>query len=218
REGFVCFTLFRPRLGFEVQLALKRLPPGVNPVRLSSSILEFRISDLRPLRPHLPHPCISISALRWQTRDHDGNKILLQHASFPDSDIPSVQYPNCRCRTEGAIRPLRDSPSSPEVLSGLSFTSSSSLSSGSLGSPSSSSVSPHLEKNFSQLPPLSNKPAPQICYLPQGHHKQLSPRLPEGLSASRRTLPSATGFQPILEQNMASTCPSPSYHTDEFYI
>lgn len=78
RPGFACFALSRPRSGCEVQLALKRLPPESRPSCLTSALLEFRVGDLRPLRPHLPHPCTPVSALRWQTRDHDGNKILLQ--------------------------------------------------------------------------------------------------------------------------------------------
>ncbi|KAG5853064.1 hypothetical protein ANANG_G00069160 [Anguilla anguilla] len=78
REGFACFALFRPRPGCEVQLALKRLPPEAHPSRLPSALLEFRVDDLQPLRLHLPHPCTPVGALRWQTRDHDGNKILLQ--------------------------------------------------------------------------------------------------------------------------------------------
>ncbi|KAJ8351265.1 hypothetical protein SKAU_G00227410 [Synaphobranchus kaupii] len=92
RAGFVCFDLFRPRSGCKVQLALKCLPAGSHPSRLPSALLEFRVNNLRPLRPHLPHPCTPISALRWQTQDHDGNKILLQLLGFPllQFDLPSL--------------------------------------------------------------------------------------------------------------------------------
>ncbi|XP_061092996.1 uncharacterized protein LOC133125243 [Conger conger] len=283
RDGFVCFSLFHPRSGCEVQLALKRLPPESRPSRLTSALLEFRVSDLWALLPLLPHPCTPISGLRWQTRDHDGNKILLQirehsavecgsgrvslhslcssspsslsetcfqhcaqslsetsrtHTCFQDcaqslsetsrthtcfqhcaqslSETSRThtcfqdcaQYRTYRCQRESAV----GSPSSPEVLRGVSFTSSSSFSSSPPGSPSSSSVSPH------PLPPCSYKADPRSDCLTLGHQKQPSPRLLIGHSAFRRVLPSATNFQPIQEQRTASPCLSPGCHSDEFYI
>ncbi|KAJ8282793.1 hypothetical protein COCON_G00053120 [Conger conger] len=118
RDGFVCFSLFHPRSGCEVQLALKRLPPESRPSRLTSALLEFRVSDLWALLPLLPHPCTPISGLRWQTRDHDGNKILLQ------------------IREHSAV----ECGSGRVSLHSLCSSSPSSLPP---GSPSSSSVSPH---------------------------------------------------------------------------
>ncbi|NXR97412.1 F124A protein, partial [Oxylabes madagascariensis] len=46
-----------------------------------SAVLEFRVKDVGQLVPLLPNPCSPISEGRWQTEDHDGNRILLQVSS-----------------------------------------------------------------------------------------------------------------------------------------
>uniref|UniRef100_U3IFV3 Serpin family E member 3 n=1 Tax=Anas platyrhynchos platyrhynchos TaxID=8840 RepID=U3IFV3_ANAPP len=60
------------------ELILKR--PGQMPVPTESAVLEFRVKDVGQLVPLLPNPCSPISEGRWQTEDHDGNRILLQQA------------------------------------------------------------------------------------------------------------------------------------------
>ncbi|XP_029458668.1 protein FAM124A isoform X3 [Rhinatrema bivittatum] len=62
----------------DIQFSLKRLPEGQNATPMESAVLEFRIKDFGQLIPLLPNPCSPISAGRWQTEDHDGNRILLQ--------------------------------------------------------------------------------------------------------------------------------------------
>uniref|UniRef100_A0A8C4QMZ0 FAM124 domain-containing protein n=1 Tax=Eptatretus burgeri TaxID=7764 RepID=A0A8C4QMZ0_EPTBU len=68
-----------------VQLAVQRLPIGVQPGRSPCALLEVRVpgSEMGRFVPLLPSSCQPISATRWQTRDHDGNKILLQTNSVP---------------------------------------------------------------------------------------------------------------------------------------
>ncbi|XP_048197388.1 protein FAM124A [Perognathus longimembris pacificus] len=77
KADFCIFPIFS-NLDVDIQFSLKRLPCDQNPVPTDSSVLEFRVKDIGELVPLLPNPCSPISEGRWQTEDHDGNKILLQ--------------------------------------------------------------------------------------------------------------------------------------------
>ncbi|XP_075419602.1 protein FAM124A [Tenrec ecaudatus] len=77
KADFCIFPIFS-NLDVDIQFSLKRLPHGQTPVPTDSSVLEFRVKDIGELVPLLPNPCSPISEGRWQTEDHDGNKILLQ--------------------------------------------------------------------------------------------------------------------------------------------
>ncbi|XP_008823178.1 protein FAM124A isoform X2 [Nannospalax galili] len=86
KADFCIFPIFS-NLDVDIQFSLKRLPRDQSPVPTDSSVLEFRVKDIGELVPLLPNPCSPISEGRWQTEDHDGNKILLQaqrvHKKFP---------------------------------------------------------------------------------------------------------------------------------------
>lgn len=77
KADFCIFPIFS-NLDVDIQFSLKRLPCDQKPVPTDSSVLEFRVKDIGQLVPLLPNPCSPISEGRWQTEDHDGNKILLQ--------------------------------------------------------------------------------------------------------------------------------------------
>ncbi|XP_004704442.1 protein FAM124A [Echinops telfairi] len=77
KADFCIFPIFS-NLDVDIQFSLKRLAPDQTPVPTDSSVLEFRVKDIGELVPLLPNPCSPISEGRWQTEDHDGNKILLQ--------------------------------------------------------------------------------------------------------------------------------------------
>lgn len=77
KADFCVFPVFSGPAA-DVQFSLKRLPCGQAPAPADSCVLEFRVGDLGELVPRLPRPCSPISAGRWQTEDHDGNRILLQ--------------------------------------------------------------------------------------------------------------------------------------------
>ncbi|XP_051051510.1 protein FAM124A [Phodopus roborovskii] len=77
KADFCIFPIFS-NLDVDIQFSLKRLPFDQTPVPTDSSVLEFRVKDIGQLVPLLPNPCSPISEGRWQTEDHDGNKILLQ--------------------------------------------------------------------------------------------------------------------------------------------
>ncbi|XP_012504220.1 PREDICTED: protein FAM124A [Propithecus coquereli] len=77
KTDFCIFPVFS-NLDVDIQFSLKRLPCDQSPIPTDSSVLEFRVRDIGELVPLLPNPCSPISEGRWQTEDHDGNKILLQ--------------------------------------------------------------------------------------------------------------------------------------------
>lgn len=74
----------------EIQLYFKRLPQGQDPTHTECTLLEIRVRNMGELIPLLPHSCRPISNIRWQTKDYDGNKILLQVRV----------YMLCECNTE----------------------------------------------------------------------------------------------------------------------
>ncbi|XP_021382266.2 protein FAM124A [Lonchura striata] len=77
KADFCVFPVYS-NMEIDIQFSLKKLPKGQVPVRTESAVLEFRVKDVGQLVPLLPNPCSPISEGRWQTEDHDGNRILLQ--------------------------------------------------------------------------------------------------------------------------------------------
>lgn len=77
KADFCVFPVYS-NMEIDIQFSLKKLPKGQMPVPTESAVLEFRVKDVGQLVPLLPNPCSPISEGRWQTEDHDGNRILLQ--------------------------------------------------------------------------------------------------------------------------------------------
>ncbi|NWU66812.1 F124A protein, partial [Pterocles burchelli] len=80
KADFCVFPIYS-NLEIDIQFSLKKLPKGQVPMPTESAVLEFRVKDVGQLVPLLPNPCSPISEDRWQTEDHDGNRILLQVSS-----------------------------------------------------------------------------------------------------------------------------------------
>ncbi|KAJ8368395.1 hypothetical protein SKAU_G00084230 [Synaphobranchus kaupii] len=91
KAGFCWFTL-HAESGLSLQLALKQLSPEVAAEPCDSAVLQFRASEIGQLVPLLPNPCTPISATRWQTEDHDGNKILFQVKGQPQPRFPPSAF------------------------------------------------------------------------------------------------------------------------------
>ncbi|XP_064909121.1 protein FAM124A isoform X2 [Columba livia] len=77
KMDFCVFPVYS-NMEIDIQFSLKKLPKGQVPIPTESAVLEFRVKDVGQLVPLLPNPCSPISEGRWQTEDHDGNRILLQ--------------------------------------------------------------------------------------------------------------------------------------------
>ncbi|KAM6099383.1 protein FAM124A isoform 2-T2 [Theristicus caerulescens] len=77
KADFCVFPVYS-NMEIDIQFSLKKLPKGQVPMLTESAVLEFRVKDVGQLVPLLPNPCSPISEGRWQTEDHDGNRILLQ--------------------------------------------------------------------------------------------------------------------------------------------
>ncbi|NXL94207.1 F124A protein, partial [Alectura lathami] len=77
KADFCVFPIYS-NMEIDIQFSLKKLPKGQVPTPTESAVLEFRVKDVGQLVPLLPNPCSPISEGRWQTEDHDGNRILLQ--------------------------------------------------------------------------------------------------------------------------------------------
>ncbi|XP_074073274.1 protein FAM124A isoform X2 [Macrotis lagotis] len=93
RKSDFCIFHIYSNMDVDIQFSLKRLPTGQTPVPTDSSVLEFRVKDIGQLVPLLPNPCSPISEGRWQTEDHDGNKILLQaHSLYRKSSKTNKLY------------------------------------------------------------------------------------------------------------------------------
>ncbi|NXD64981.1 F124A protein, partial [Eolophus roseicapillus] len=80
KADFCVFPVYS-NMEIDIQFSLKKLPKGQVPMPTESAVLEFRVKDVGQLVPLLPNPCSPISEGRWQTEDHDGNRILLQVSS-----------------------------------------------------------------------------------------------------------------------------------------
>nr|XP_027327032.2 protein FAM124A isoform X3 [Anas platyrhynchos] len=83
KADFCVFPVYS-NMEIDIQFSLKKLPKGQMPVPTESAVLEFRVKDVGQLVPLLPNPCSPISEGRWQTEDHDGNRILLQDLRHGD--------------------------------------------------------------------------------------------------------------------------------------
>ncbi|NXG46780.1 F124A protein, partial [Psilopogon haemacephalus] len=81
KADFCVFPVYS-NMEIDIQFSLKKLPKGQVPMPTESAVLEFRVKDVGQLVPLLPNPCSPISEGRWQTEDHDGNRILLQVSSI----------------------------------------------------------------------------------------------------------------------------------------
>ena len=77
RDDFCYFSIFS-KGATALQFSLKKLPKDIKPQPLRSTVLQFQVKNVGQLVPLLPHSCDPISDLRWRTRDHDSNLILLQ--------------------------------------------------------------------------------------------------------------------------------------------
>ncbi|XP_072259576.1 protein FAM124A [Pyxicephalus adspersus] len=121
KADFCVFPIYS-NMDIDIEFSLKRLLKGQTPVPLESSLLEFRVKDFGQLIPLLPNQCSPISEGRWQTADHDGNKILLQqvhrltrksvwkHQSYLARNVNGTPYnvvPSCpKQKYEKAKTPL----------------------------------------------------------------------------------------------------------------
>ncbi|XP_051478617.1 protein FAM124A isoform X2 [Apus apus] len=83
KVDFCVFPIYS-NMEIDIQFSLKKLPKGQVPMPTESAVLEFRVKDVGQLVPLLPNPCSPISEGRWQTEDHDGNRILLQDLRHSD--------------------------------------------------------------------------------------------------------------------------------------
>ncbi|KAH0511284.1 Protein FAM124A, partial [Microtus ochrogaster] len=110
KADFCIFPIFS-NLDVDIQFSLKRLPRDQNPVPTDSSVLEFRVKDIGQLVPLLPNPCSPISEGRWQTEDHDGNKILLQSSRQGRQETESVPREHSKSSILGM-----ELPGSPRIL------------------------------------------------------------------------------------------------------
>ncbi|CAK6442888.1 unnamed protein product [Pipistrellus nathusii] len=111
KADFCIFPVFSSP-DVDIQFSLKRLPCDQHPVPTDSSVLEFRVRDLGELVPLLPNPCSPISEGRWQTEDHDGNKVLLQaqrvHRKLPK---PSGAHHSSEQKPHSTSSPSHTAPS-----------------------------------------------------------------------------------------------------------
>ncbi|XP_068021353.1 protein FAM124A isoform X2 [Melanerpes formicivorus] len=106
KADFCVFPLYS-NMEIDIQFSLKKLPKGQVPTPTESAVLEFRVKDVGQLVPLLPNPCSPISEGRWQTEDHDGNRILLQDLRQGDegdfarraSSASSVSWPFQRSKS-----------------------------------------------------------------------------------------------------------------------
>ncbi|KAF7459697.1 protein FAM124A [Marmota monax] len=111
KADFCIFPIFS-NLDVDIQFSLKRLPCDQNPVPTDSSLLEFRVKDIGELVPLLPNPCSPISEGRWQTEDHDGNKILLQaHRVYKKFPKPSRAHCSSEKKAHSTPSPSATVPS-----------------------------------------------------------------------------------------------------------
>ncbi|XP_039770852.1 LOW QUALITY PROTEIN: protein FAM124A [Ornithorhynchus anatinus] len=116
KTDFCIFPVYS-NLDVDIQFSLKRLPKGHSPSPTESSVLEFRVKDLGQLVPLLPNPCSPISEGRWQTEDHDGNKILLQKTHSLYRKSPQTIKHNCWSTKNFSLTVSPDfAPQAPSLL------------------------------------------------------------------------------------------------------
>ncbi|XP_064032358.1 protein FAM124A isoform X2 [Pogoniulus pusillus] len=106
KADFCVFPVYS-NVDIDIQFSLKRLPQGHVPVPTEAAVLEFRVKDVRQLAPLLPNPCSPISEGRWQTEDHDGNRILLQQTgSWCRKSAKQHKQPNPSVSTDSYFTAL----------------------------------------------------------------------------------------------------------------
>ena len=89
KQDFCLFTI--EKFGeVDLQLALKKLPKGIEPRHTQKCVLSFKIKDLGHLVPLLPHTCIRIAEHRWKTHDLDRNEI---HILVEDTSPKPIRAP-----------------------------------------------------------------------------------------------------------------------------
>ncbi|XP_062432544.1 protein FAM124A [Rhea pennata] len=106
KADFCVFPIYS-NMDIDIQFSLKKLPKGQIPAPTESAVLEFRVKDVGQLVPLLPNSCSPISEGRWQTEDHDGNRILLQqaHSWYRKSTMQNkLLYPSAS--TDSRFTPL----------------------------------------------------------------------------------------------------------------
>ncbi|XP_030055273.1 protein FAM124A isoform X2 [Microcaecilia unicolor] len=116
---FCIFPVYS-NMDVDIQFSLKRLPKGQSVSPMESAVLEFRIKNFGQLIPLLPNPSSPISEGRWQTEDHDGNKILLQvrqihRKSARQSRLLSCASKSCGITSSLIPHNLRSAPEKPEL-------------------------------------------------------------------------------------------------------
>ncbi|XP_035179325.1 protein FAM124A-like isoform X3 [Oxyura jamaicensis] len=123
KADFCVFPVYS-NMEIDIQFSLKKLPKGQMPVPTESAVLEFRVKDVGQLIPLLPNPCSPISEGRWQTEDHDGNRILLQqdlrHGDRGDftrrsSSASSISWSFQRSKSLFCLPTVSTSPTSETV-------------------------------------------------------------------------------------------------------
>ncbi|XP_060247274.1 protein FAM124A [Meriones unguiculatus] len=180
KADFCIFPIFS-NLDVDIQFSLKRLPCDQSPVPTDSSVLEFRVKDIGQLVPLLPNPCSPISEGRWQTEDHDGNKILLQ-AQRAHKKVPK----GSRAHRSSEKKPHSTPPSSIDALSTAQGSSQSTLHDSPF--PGSSQMTP-LPRNEQDRTPQSSTSGPAWSFqrskslfcLPSGGSSPSEPQpLPTG--------------------------------------
>ncbi|NXX13750.1 F124A protein, partial [Podargus strigoides] len=97
KVDFCVFPVYS-NMEIDIQFSLKKLPKGQVPMPTESAVLEFRVKDVGQLVPLLPNPCSPISEGRWQTEDHDGNRILLQASSVHGETEAHLSQARSWCR------------------------------------------------------------------------------------------------------------------------
>ncbi|NWS51645.1 F124A protein, partial [Chunga burmeisteri] len=115
KADFCVFPVYS-NMEIDIQFSLKKLPKGQVPVPTESAVLEFRVKDVGQLVPLLPNPCSPISEGRWQTEDHDGNRILLQVSSVHRETEAHLLHFWCRKSTKQNKQPY------PSVSTDSRFT------------------------------------------------------------------------------------------------
>ncbi|NWX11837.1 F124A protein, partial [Aegotheles bennettii] len=117
KTDFCVFPIYS-NMEIDIQFSLKKLPKGQVPMPTESAVLEFRVKDVGQLVPLLPNPCSPISEGRWQTEDHDGNRILLQVSSVHRETEARLLQARSWCRKSAK----QNKQPSPSVSTDSHFT------------------------------------------------------------------------------------------------
>nr|XP_033805772.1 protein FAM124A isoform X2 [Geotrypetes seraphini] len=116
---FCIFPVYS-NMDVDIQFSLKRLQRGQSVSPMESAVLEFRIKDFGQLIPLLPNPSSPISEGRWQTEDHDGNKILLQVCQLHKKSTRQSRFQSSASKSYGItssliLHNLRSAVDKPEL-------------------------------------------------------------------------------------------------------